>query len=271
MKSTDRLPHWFARVGEELVPAIRRLADGRYAIAVAGSIGRGTADERSDLDFRLYCDRRAPSPRFEEGQEILNRCMNEWRKRGVEIDDCWIQSINETEKSLDDWISGVAEPRPMVWTVWGYYLPTDIANQVAVEDPHGVLAAWQRRLHPYPSALKRAVLRHHGSSLRYWISDYHYRNKAERGDLVFLSGLTGRLMHNMIQILFAINEVYYPGDGSNLALLERQPNLPPNFRERATAILYPGEGADGPETQREHLIELAKDVLASAESSDAPA
>ncbi len=39
----------------EFIPICRHLAgEQRYAIAVSGSMGKGTCDSRSDIDFRLY-------------------------------------------------------------------------------------------------------------------------------------------------------------------------------------------------------------------------
>lgn len=141
----------------------------------------------------------------------------------------------------------------MVWTIWGYHLPID--------DSYGVLDNWQKRLAVYPSKLKLAILRRHVSSLRYWSGDYHYRENAARGDTVFLAGLTSRLVHDMAQILFALNEVYFPGDGNNLPLLARQRILPRDFGRRIEEILYPAESTRALDGQRERLIAPAHEVL----------
>ena len=41
---------------QEFIPICHQLAEGRgrYAISVGGSLGKGTWDARSDLDFRLF-------------------------------------------------------------------------------------------------------------------------------------------------------------------------------------------------------------------------
>jgi hypothetical protein len=45
----------------EFIPICRGLAgDQRYAIAVGGSLGKGTWDSQSDIDFRLFTDRELP-------------------------------------------------------------------------------------------------------------------------------------------------------------------------------------------------------------------
>ncbi len=93
-------------------------------------------------------------------------------------------------------------------------------NQYVIDDPHGVLAAWNRLLTPYPLALKQAVINKHHSSLRHWRQDYHYANIIERQDPVFLASLSARLIHDVMQVLFALNETYFPGDGANLVYAE---------------------------------------------------
>ncbi len=48
---------------EEFAVILKQLAgDQRYAIAVSGSLGKGTWDSCSDVDFRLFTDRAIPWP-----------------------------------------------------------------------------------------------------------------------------------------------------------------------------------------------------------------
>lgn len=258
----------------ESVPLIEKLATGRYAISIGGSRGKGTADQRSDIDFRLFCDEEAPeSEQRSEAKRAFDEVMTRWRERGVEIDGCWIRTIATIDRELDDWLGGKLAPVPKVWTVWGYYLLPDIYHQQVIEDPDGVIAGWKERLSPYPRALKQAVLDKHLGSLRYWRDDYHYANKVRREDAIFLAGLSARLVHDMVQVIFALNETYFPGDGSNTHFMERFALLPDHFDERIRAALYPAPGdgdgdADRPyERQRALLIGLINDVTALVQGS----
>jgi hypothetical protein len=250
----------------ELTPLIRPLAVGRYAISIGGSRGKGTADGRSDVDLRLFCDEQLPpGPAKAAAWEAVKAAIARWRERGIEIDGCWVRLIGKISAELDDWLQGKGRPTEMVWTVWGYYLPTDIYNMQVVEDPYGVIAEWQERLAVYPAALRQAVLDKHLASLRYWRGDYHYANKAPRGDVVFLAGLSARLLHDIIQVIFALNEVYYAGDGANLSFVARMKLVPERFAERVAEILYPAPGADILARQREALLELIAEVEQLAE------
>jgi hypothetical protein len=252
---------------DDLLPIVRRLADGEYAVSVGGSIGKGTSDARSDVDLRLFCEDRAPKREFDAAWTQLMERIAYWRTNEVEVDECWVRRIGDIGQALKEWGAGTAEPVPLVWTLWGYHLPTDIYNQYPIEDEHGVLRRLQALLTPYPPALKQAIIHRHSRSLRYWSSDYHYRNKVHRSDVVFLGSIAPRLVHDMLQILYALGETYYPGDGKNLELLPKSVDIPAGFRDRIRTALYPGSDPDALERQWKTLNSLAADVLAIADAS----
>ena len=52
--------------------------------------------------------------------------------------------------------------------------------------------------------------------------------------------MTSKLVHEIIQILFALNETYYAGDGANLTFVEKFKIVPADFPARVHDILYPG-------------------------------
>jgi len=250
---------------EEFIPICQQLAgDQRCAISVGGSLGKGTWDARSDIDFRLFTERKLPG----RGQqpELWAACdaaITNWKMRGINIDGVWARSVGEIDAALDGWFSGEIRPEERVWTIWGYHILTDINNQFVIADPYQIIATWKERLRRYPPALKQAILNKFLASLRYWRTDYHYAHKVERGDAVFLAGLTSKLIHEIIQILFALNETYCCGDGSNLAFVEKFTFLPANFPARVQAILYP-QTADAFAVQYTALIALIDEVIALA-------
>jgi hypothetical protein len=238
-------------------------APGRVATSISGSHGKGKADAHSDFDFRIYAEafvteNWGQSPGWKPFQSALDK----WQARGHRIDGFWPRKISEIDAALDRWSTGTIEPEPLVWSIWGYHLPTDIAAQHAIFDPNGVIVSWHSRLSIYPPALKDAILSKHLEFVRYWRDDYHYINKVERGDTIFLSGLSAKIVHSLCQILFALNETYYPGDGWNGKYIESFSMAPLNFSERVTACLYPQSGQDMLTRQRQQLIELISEVEA---------
>lgn len=251
---------------DECLPLLKALAKGRCAVTIGGSRGKRTSDQRSDVDFRVFCDEIADGPKYWEtpAWQPFAQAIKRWRAQGIEIDYCWVRTFAEVDAQLDAWLNGQGKPVEHVWTLWGYHLLTDIANQVVIEDPHGFIAAWQARLIPYPQALQDALLQKYLRSLNYWRADYHYRNKVERGDVVFLASITARLVHDLLQVLFAINKTYYVGDGNNLHYVAHFSIQPQHFAERVTALLYPTPTADVLTTQYAAMLSLIDDVVALA-------
>ena len=138
--------------------------------------------------------------------------------------------------------------------------PTDLATQHVVNDPEGRLADWKEQLARYPEPLRDAVLRHYREILSYWAADYHYASKVERRDLVFLVGIAGKLANAILQVVFALNRSYYPGDGWNLPMAAELELLPPDFTSRMAAILQPGRDPDAFQRQRTELIAMIADL-----------
>lgn len=252
----------------EFVPICRRLAgEQRYAISVGGSLGKGTWDSRSDVDFRLFSDDRVPWP--EEAPALWAECLaaiEGWKARGVNIDGVWPRTVGEIDAAVEGWLRGEIKPLPVVWTIWGYHILTDVNNQYVIEDPYHIIGAWRKRLQAYPPALKEAILHRYTGSLRYWRHDYHYAHKVERGDAVFLASMAAKLVHEVIQVLFALNETYYAGDGANLAFAKKFAIVPQNFATRVQAILYPA-AEDGFASQYAELTALIDEVLALAQET----
>ncbi len=250
---------------DDALPLVRAFAQGRYAVSIGGSHGKGIASPDSDVDFRLFCDRESPdTAERRSAQTAFDALILTWRARGVEVDGCWIRRVEEVERDLAAWLAGEARPGPLVWTVWGYHLPTDLLHQRILDDRAGLVAGWQARLRPYPPALKDALLDRHVASLAYWRQDYHYRNKARRGDAVFLAALASRLVHDLLQVLFALNQTYFPGDGDLLVLSRHFAVKPDRFEERVETALYPAASNDRYDRQRTALLALIDDVLALA-------
>ena len=202
---------------DEFFPIFKKiLASERYAITLGGSHGKGVDDKNSDFDFRIYYDNAIPSEEHNKYYHEVWELVKVWKAKGVEVDGVWPRSVSDVDGQLDAWLSGKGTPTPREWSIWGYNILTDIYNQAIVEDPYGIVKTWKDRLSVYSTDLKNSIFAKHGSSIKYWRSDYHYLNKVNRKDIVFLSSISARLVHDIMQIIYALNEFYYPGDGYNL-------------------------------------------------------
>jgi Domain of unknown function (DUF4037) len=255
------LPAELQNVIDDMLPTIRALAEGRYAVSIGGSIGRGQFDRYSDIDFRLFCDVIPPdSPEHARLKTQMDDRVKHWDDQGIRIDGCWIRSMGDISAALDQWCQGVIAPVDLVWTIWGYHLPSDIVHQYIIEDPYSIIAGWQAQLRPYPPLLKKALLEKHLRSLRYWRNDYHYHHKVQRQDRVFLAGIASKLVHDLIQILFALNETYYVGDGNNLKYISAFAYVPDGFGATVDTLLYPQPTENTLEQQYDLLMHLIDNV-----------
>jgi hypothetical protein len=247
-----------------MTPLIADLAeDGNGAVALAGSRGKGWSDAQSDFDFRVYADAyRGPEVRQTAAWRRFDAALQSWQAEGIRMDGVWMRRYAGVQRDLDSWLAGIVVPKSFEWTIWGYHLPTDLVSQQIIADPSGLLAGWKRQLAQYPEALRASVLSQYMDILRYWARDYHYESKVVRRDLVFLVGLTGKLANAILQTVFAFNRVYFPGDGWNLPMAAELERLPPDFLQRMTAILEPGQDPDTWRRQRTELIGLIADLEA---------
>ncbi len=235
-------------------------ATEKYAITLGGSHGKGIADTHSDYDFRIYFEQSVPSEQLHKIFDQIMLLVNQWKQRGVEVDGIWPRLVSDVDSALELWLSGNGSPKAMEWTVWGYHILTDIYNQQILEDPYAIASNWKKLLTPYPLTIKQAIIKKHESSLRYWLGDYHYSNKFARADLTFLAYITTRLIYDIMQVIYALNEFYYPGDGMNLLYADKFILKPNDFVNRVECILYPGKG--GHIEQYKQLRLLIEETLA---------
>lgn len=256
---TAALPQTVTDAATELLPLLRNFDTGRFALTLSGSMSKSTSDALSDVDFRFYSDNRRPDP-GPAWERDWDRLRLRWQERGVTLDEVWFRTVSEVDLTIDQWLAGVVVPDEMIWTIWGYHPLTDLSRQLAVVDADALVERWRGRLTTYPSAVRDATIRRHLTPLRYWRGDYHYENKATRGDFVFLAGLTATLVHHLIQVTAALNGKYFPGDGNNLVLAAQFDIAPFNFPARIEEILYPTGGADGVVEQRRKLVALFDEV-----------
>lgn len=246
----------------EFLPIFRRLAGtDTYSITLSGSRGKKMASAASDFDFRIYYEEPAPKEEMRQTFEEINRLCERWKQRQVVVDGIWPRTYAQVEEQLEQWLTGRGKTESYVWTIWGYHLLTDIYNQQIIEDSSGRVAGWKERLAVYPESLKRAILQKHTASLAYWREDYHYRNKVQGGDVVFLASLTARLIQDMLQVLYALNACYYPGDGMNLEYTRQFAHKPENFEERVTDLLQVTGAEDALEVQYGKMMTLMDEVL----------
>lgn len=227
---------------------------GVEAVALAGSLAAGAADERSDLDLYVYAREPldleargavarasagaggAGAPRLEVGNDYFEP-GDEWLDgpSGRHLDvmfrtPAWIEA--ELDRVLVRCQARVGYSTCFWWTV---------LHSEPLFDRSGWYAALRRRATvPYPEALRRAVVARNHPLLRRTLSSYlaQIEQAVARRDAPSVNHRVAALLASAFDVLFALNRVPHPGEKRLLARAEALCRLrPPRLGEQVAALL----------------------------------
>jgi predicted nucleotidyltransferase len=239
--------------------------DGVVAVTLGGSLARGRADERSDVDLGLYYDParpfsverlRALATELDDrhAPEVVG--LGEWGPwinggawtvvHGVKVDLLY-RDLGLVDRVLDDCAAGRTTCAYQPGHPHGFHSHSyagEVHHGLALHDPTGALAARQGRTSPYPPALRRELVR------RYlWEADFAVATAAGaagRGDLAYVSGCLFRAVACLVQVLFALNGRWFLNEKGAVAEAAEFPRTPPGFAAAVDATL----GGLGPDPAR---------------------
>ncbi len=247
------------RVVRELLPLLRRFCPGEHGIALGGSHAKGSGDQLSDVDVYLFADRVLPGasrralvleelgeaaeavswgrdePFTEGGTDFLHRATR------VE---CWLRSTRQVQATIAACRAGEIRREHSVWAVMGFFDHVALADVLAmriVEDPQGMLARWKAEVAVYPEPLRRAVLGRFMPEAAFWPDNRHYASAVERADVIYVGAIVQQVTQALVQVVFALNGEYFPGEKRLDAALDKLPVAPPALARRLRALLFPGE------------------------------
>lgn len=270
------------RVARELLPLVRGFAAGPYGVALGGSHAKGSGDAHSDVDVYLFADAVAPAARRRErviealgaASEAVSWGADEpWVQGGTDFVhagvqvEVWLRSAREVERTVDASLRGEVRRAHVGWAVMGFFdhvVLADVQAMRIVEDPDGILARWKERVRAYPEPLRRALLGRFLREAAFWPENFHYRTAVERGDVIYASGIAQQVAHALVQVVFALNREFFPGEKKLARALDALPVRPEALAARLEALLWPGEAATGAalEARRKALGDLVREVEA---------
>jgi hypothetical protein len=127
-----------------------------------------------------------------------------------------------------------------------------------------MLTRWKAQVAAYPEPLRDAILGRFMPEAAFWPGNPHYLGAVERGDVIYTSAIVQQALHALIQAVFALNRVYFPGEKKLAGALEKLPILPAEFAARVEGLLCPGPAptVDELREQQRTLAELVTDVRA---------
>lgn len=278
-------------IARELLPLVRRFARGACAVALGGSCAKGHRDAHSDVDLSLFADQVLPGvERDALAAEALGPGAEpaSWGRddpfvqggtdfvhRGVRVE-CWLRSATHVEAAIAECLRGELRREYVGWTVMGFFnhvVLADVHSLRIVDDPGGMLARWKESVDTYPQPLREAIVRRFMGEAGFWPANPHYHTAIERVDVVYTSGIVQLVVHALIQVLFALNREYFPGEKRVPESLRRLAVAPRDVAERVWALVAPGTPPDvvSLRAQQQALAALVEEVsqLVSAESAGA--
>jgi hypothetical protein len=246
-------------VVEQLIPLLCQFALSEAGIAVGGAHAKGTDDAASDLDLYVFASdvltsaeraqrARDFSPEVAKlvswgDEEPFTQGGTDFTYRAHKVE-CWLRNSELIESTLAECREGIVRRDFVTWTTTGFYnhcCLSDLKAMIPVSDPAGLLAGWKLEIAVYPPKLRAAIVRGHLSAARFWPHNFHYDSAIERQDVIYTTGIVQQVVHNLIQVLFAANSTYFPGDKKLAEALGHLACTPARFAERVNALLFPAE------------------------------
>ena len=265
---------------QKLLPVLQQLCVGPYGVALGGSHAKGNNDAHSDIDLYLFTERILPGAERAEfiratlgaESEPLSWGQDDPFEEGgtdfwyeghrVEV---WLRNAARVENTISASRQGQIRRDTVVWATMGFFnyvVLADMDTMRIVEDPHGLLAQWKEEVRTYPAPLRHAILTRFMREARFWPENLHYHSAIQRADLIYTSGIVNQVLHALIQVVFALNREYFPGEKKLAQALERLRIKPEAFSRRLHVLLFPGRypTAERLQDQQRDLAELVAEV-----------
>ncbi len=188
----------------------------------------------------------------------------DFRFRGVLVE-CWLRSATHVDAAIAECLRGELRREYVGWTVMGFFnhvVLADVHSLAILEDRDGMLARWKESVAPYPEPLREAILRRFMGEAAFWPANPHYHTAIERADVVYTAGIVQLVVHALVQVLFALNREYFPGEKRITESLRRLARAPHDVAERVQALVAPGTppGVASLRAQQQALTALVGEV-----------
>ena len=239
-----------------LTEMLKNMANGRCAIALAGSHAKGLADSDSDIDFYMLIDK----PKnflsrlftlYKTADSISSISMSrgfdeapyggviDFIYKGIQIE-VTVRTFSRMEQRVNECLKGKFEIFPEIWTSNGYYTFVYLSELNFIKpiwDPYSILANYKTKLAKYPNRLRKAIIGTFWRRANTWLGNFHYDSAIKRGDYLFTAPIVMHTVLDMAQIIFALNRVYYQGDKKLLQTLSALSYCPAQLLENLEFLL----------------------------------
>lgn len=257
------LPEPKRQLLEHLVDKLKRV-DGMAAIVLGGSYASGTQHAHSDLDLGLYYTEAKPFEiaeirRIAEEVSVAGSAAvtgfyewGAWVNGGAWIQtphgkvDFLYRNLEQVQRTLAEAQAGIARHDYNQQPTFGFYSVIYLAETqicIPLHDPDLVIVQLKRGVETYLPQLKATILKEALWAAEFTLS--HARGFAAQGDLYNTVGCLTRVLAELTQALFALNERYFIRYKQVTEVLAGFPNLPAGYIPQINQILAcPGRTAE---------------------------
>lgn len=247
---------------DRLVNQLRQVS-GIAAVALGGSYASGKQHTLSDIDLGLYYFEDSPFSIIEirriaeqvsaQGAPTVTGFYEwgPWVNGGAWIHtnagkvDFLYRNLKQVQQTILDAQQGLVYHDYDQQPTYGFYSVIYLAETqicIPLYDPELHLGSLKRQVEVYPPELKAKLI---ADSL--WSAEFtllHARGFAERGDVYNVAGCMTRVMANLTQALFALNERYFMRDKGVLEEIAAFSILPAGYAAQVRRLLaQPGQTA----------------------------
>lgn len=229
---------------------------GLVGIVLGGSRARGTATPTSDIDLGLYYDPQRPID-LKRLREVAARVDDEhrldvltdfggWGPRingggwlvvqGMHVDFLY-RDLRAVEHSITESRAGRVDIAYQPGHPHGFstamYM-AEIALCRVLHDPSGTVQRLKALTTPYPRSLQEGVVQRF-----FWEVDFALQiafKPANRVDVAYVAGCSFRAVACLLQVLFALNKVYWLNEKGAVALANTFPLIPIRLSERIGSL-----------------------------------
>ncbi len=232
-----------------LNPLISSLVERADILAVLcyGSYPEGTFDDKSDIDILVICEGAIPSAEIRKNIYMQNDCKeiiqqithDNWETTWTPVNDELIfhQKKIEIGYNIASWVTEVVNEiiRDGALTLKNFdFQPYSflglLENATCLYEKENFVTHLKKQIRPFPAKLKENIINDNLSVFNESLEDLEDYVHRDIGVLAFQFHLF-RALNAAIQIIFAINEIYYPASKREEWHLMRLSKLPEGFHK----------------------------------------
>ena len=230
--------------------------EGIKAIVLGGSWASGTQHPDSDIDLGLYYSEASllDIPHIRMIASKLNDFPNPivtdlgawgtWVNGGAWLTiqgqrvDFLYRNIDFVSRIIDDCLKGEIQldgPQQPPYGFHSYIYCTEVQICKVLHDPEGVISELKSKVAHYPQPLKSRIINGF-----LWDAEFTLevaKKPAARGNAYFVAGCLTRIVSDLVQVLYALNETYFISDKRMYEDVQTFKIKPDNFSERINNIL----------------------------------